>query len=126
MNGTPKKNLFNNDSTENTDSNIIDTSKSTTCQSGTKQNGSLPRRDSLNDIEDEDEENPFFDFHSESKDAEEIYTEAMMEELKQLQVSITCELGKVDWVSDLYFPSIVAIVCCYELVWFYEKEVVLY
>ncbi|XP_065064430.1 kinesin-like protein KIF15 isoform X2 [Rhopilema esculentum] len=88
MNGTPKKNLFNNDSTENTDSNIIDTSKSTTCQSGTKQNGTLPRRDSLNDIEDEDEENPFFDFHSETKDAEEIYTEAMMEELKQLQAVI--------------------------------------
>ena len=78
------KSLFNNDeSKENTDSNLIE--KRT---SDLKQNGSITRQDSLNDIDadDDDDENPFFDFHTESKDAEELYTEAVLEELKQLQV----------------------------------------
>lgn len=81
INGTPKAKLFSNG---NADPKSIESHKSTP-----KQNGSLTRQDSLNDIDDDDdEENPFFDFHTESKDAEELYSEALLEEVKQLQVRL--------------------------------------
>ena len=67
---------------------MIESQKPPAVLSTPKQNGSLLRQDSLNDIDgdDDDEDNPFFDFHSESKDAEEVYSEALLDELKQLQV----------------------------------------
>jgi len=86
LNGTPRTTLFNKESAENTDPNVIDSNEQATVAVNAKQNGSLPRQDSLNDVDDDDdEENPFFDFHNESKDAEEIYSEALLDELKQLQ-----------------------------------------
>ena len=47
----------------------------------------LMRRDSLNESDDDEEDDPFFDFHTVSMDAEEVYTEALMDELKKLQVN---------------------------------------
>ena len=89
LNGTPRTTLFNKESAENTDPNVIDSNEQATVAVNAKQNGSLPRQDSLNDVDDDDdEENPFFDFHNESKDAEEIYSEALLDELKQLQVAL--------------------------------------
>ena len=86
LNGTPRKNLFNKGSTENTGQNLMDLKEKVPTTVNPKENGSLSRQDSLND-DDDDEENPFFDFHNESKDAEELYSEALLDELKQLQVS---------------------------------------
>lgn len=89
VNRTPRANLFSNESTENANPNVIDTQKSTSSSSNAKQNGSITRQDSLNDIDDDDDENPFFDFHTDAKDAEELYSEALLEELKQLQVGLS-------------------------------------
>ena len=87
LNGSPRANLFNKESFENTDPNLIDSKEQAPPTANSKQNGSVLRQDSLNDDDDDDEENPFFNFHNESKDAEELYSEALLDELKQLQVS---------------------------------------
>ena len=88
LNGTPRTNLFSKDSNENSDSNLIESKEKVPATVNPKQNGPFSRQDSLNDMDDEDEEeNPFFDFQSESKDAEELYSEALLDELKQLQVN---------------------------------------
>ncbi|XP_048576584.1 kinesin-like protein KIF15 isoform X2 [Nematostella vectensis] len=45
----------------------------------------LKRRDSFHDTSDSEFDEPFFDFEGDDMDAEEIYSEALMDELKKLQ-----------------------------------------
>eukprot|EP00794_Sanderia_malayensis_P018958 gene18958-20864_t len=80
---TPKKNLWNGTAKDSIESQFIGNEE---LPSDVSRNRTLERKDSLSDIDDDDDDvNPFIESVNETKDAEEIYAEVLLDELKQLQ-----------------------------------------
>ena len=48
----------------------------------------LKRKDSLNDMTDDEDESPFLDFVNETRDDEVVYLEVLQDEIKHLQVRV--------------------------------------